>query len=60
MCNIIEDIPATRRWYRDGMILTGESGSNLTVSPGNYGTYRCEVSNKCDSMSSETIALSNK
>ena len=60
MCNIIEDIFATKRWYRDGMILSGESGSNLTISPGNDGTYRCEVSNKCDNISSETIARSNK
>ena len=59
MCNIIGDIPATKRWYRNGMILSGESGSNLTISPGNDGTYRCEVSNKCDNISSQTIARSN-
>ena len=59
MCNTIEDISATRRWYRNGMILSGESGSNLTISPGNDGTYQCEVSNKCDNISRQTIARSN-
>jgi hypothetical protein len=48
------------QWYKDGLVLTGENDSVLTISNitlAKTGAYFCELSNNCDTVYTDIVYL---
>ena len=45
-----------RRWYENGVLISGQAGSTYTVLTAVVGrNYKCEVSNECNTDSATTV-----
>lgn len=54
-CNLARGV-GTRRWYRNGAVLSGVTDSTFTVSTADRGSnITCEISNQCGRDSASTI-----